>query len=104
MNDWYDIPAEEMTKEQAQKAVKDLRKALLIARTETEQAEKEGPQGTWKPISESWPAIKGYYLTTTIHHEVYCDFWNGENFDRTEAVIAWMDLPDPFESESEAAK
>ena len=33
-NDWYDIPAEEMTKEQAQKAVKELRKALLEARTE----------------------------------------------------------------------
>lgn len=33
-NDWYDIPAEEMTKEQAQKAVKELRKALLDARTE----------------------------------------------------------------------
>lgn len=33
-NDWYDTPAEEMTKEQAQKAVKELRKALLEARTE----------------------------------------------------------------------
>jgi hypothetical protein len=35
-SDWYDIPAEEMTKEQAQKAVKELRKALLEARTEAE--------------------------------------------------------------------
>lgn len=36
-NDWYDIPAEEMTKEQAQKAVKELRKALLKARMEAER-------------------------------------------------------------------
>ena len=61
----------------------------------------EQPQGTWNSISESQPVIKGYYLTTTIHHEVYCDYWNGENFDRTEAVIAWMDLPNPYESKSE---
>lgn len=61
----------------------------------------ELPQGTWNPISESWPVIRGYYLTTTIHHEVYCDFWNGENFERTEDVIAWMDLPNPYESKSE---
>ena len=59
----------------------------------------ELPQGTWNPISESQPVIKGYYLTTTIHHEVYCDYWNGENFDRTEAVIAWMELPNPYYSE-----
>lgn len=59
----------------------------------------EQPQGTWNSISESQPVIKGYYLTTTIHHEVYCDYWNGENFDRTEAVIAWMELPNPYESE-----
>lgn len=57
---------------------------------------------TWKPISENWPVIKGYYLTTTIHHDVYCDFWNGENFERTEDVIAWMNLPNPYESKSEA--
>lgn len=56
-------------------------------------------QGNWNSISESQPVIKGYYLTTTIHHEVYCDYWNGENFDRTEAVIAWMELPNPYESE-----
>lgn len=56
----------------------------------------------WKPITESWPVKNGYYLTTTIHNDVYCDFWNGENFDRTEAVIAWMDLPNPYKSKSEA--
>ena len=64
----------------------------------------ELPQGTWNPISESWPVIRGYYLTTTIHHEVYCDYWNGENFERTEDVIAWMDLPNPYESKSEDNK
>ena len=49
------------------------------------------------PLSDSRPIGKGLYLTTTIHHEVYCDYWNGESFDRTEAVIAWMPLPEPYE-------
>lgn len=56
----------------------------------------EGPKGEWNPLSDVIPVVKGCYLTTTINYEVYCDYWNGENFDRTEDVIAWMPLPRPY--------
>jgi hypothetical protein len=62
-----------------------------------ELCKNEGPNGDWNPLSDGEPVSKGYYLTTTIHHEVYCDYWNGENFERTESVIAWMPLPKPYE-------
>ena len=60
--------------------------------------------GWWTPVSEMWPEEKGYYITTTMHYEVYCDYWDGECFDRTEEIIAWMPLPkhyEPKESEDE---
>ena len=53
----------------------------------------------WIPCSERLPEETGYYLTTTMYREVYCDFWNGENFDRTEFVIAYMPLPEPYKEE-----
>ena len=59
----------------------------------------EGPKAEWNPLPDGRPVGKGYYLTTTIHHEVYSDYWNGENFERTEDVIAWMPLPEPYKSE-----
>lgn len=61
----------------------------------------------WIPVSKRLPKTdnpsegKGYYLTTTKNREVYCDYWNGENFDRTETVIAWMPLPKAYKAESE---
>lgn len=53
----------------------------------------------WIPCSERLPEEGGYYLTTTMYQEVYCDYWNGDNFDRTEMVIAWMPLPEPWKGE-----
>lgn len=50
----------------------------------------------WIPISKAVPDEEGEYLTTTIHGSVYCDHWNGECFERTETVIAWMEKPDPY--------
>lgn len=50
----------------------------------------------WISVSDSVPQEKGYYLTTTMHNEVYCDYWEGEYFGRTELVIAWMPLPKPY--------
>ena len=50
----------------------------------------------WIPVSERLPEENGYYLTTTMYHEVYCDYWEEERFNRTEAVIAWMPLPEPY--------
>lgn len=50
----------------------------------------------WIPISKEVPKERGKYITTTMHGEVYCDYWNGVAFDRSETVIAWMPLPQPY--------
>ena len=55
----------------------------------------------WIPCSRKVPEEKGMYLTTTIDKCVYCDYWNGVNFDRTELVIAWMPLPSPYEGDND---
>ena len=57
------------------------------------------PEQQWIPCSERLPEEGGYYLTTTMYQEVYCDYWNGDNYDRTEMVIAWMPLPEPWKGE-----
>lgn len=68
----------------------------LFERTlETQPAVDAEPH--WIPCSERLPEKDGYYLTTTCYRQVYCDFWNEDNFDRTEMVIAWMPLPEPYE-------
>lgn len=53
----------------------------------------------WIPCSIKVPEVIGDYLTTTIDKGVYCDFWNGVNFDRTELVIAWRPLPEPYKGD-----
>ena len=53
----------------------------------------------WIPCSERLPKKDGYYLTTTCYRQVYEDFWSEDHFDRTEAVIAWMPLPEPYKGE-----
>lgn len=53
----------------------------------------------WIPCSESLPEKDGYYLTTTCYRQVYADYWNEDHFDRTEAVTAWMPLPEPYKGE-----
>lgn len=58
----------------------------------------------WIPVSERLPEENGYYLTTTMHHEVYCDYWEEERFNRTEAVIAWMPKPEPYKAEMDLKK
>lgn len=50
----------------------------------------------WVPCSKQLPEKEGYYLTTTMYGEVYCDHWSGADFDRSEMVIAWMPLPAPY--------
>lgn len=54
------------------------------------------PEQRWIPCSERLPEERGFYLTTTKDKAVYCDHWNEDNFDRTEMVIAWMPLPEPY--------
>jgi len=53
-------------------------------------------QTEWIPISKEVPEENGYYLTTTMFNQVYCDYWNGVAFDRSETVIAWMPKPAPY--------
>ena len=53
-------------------------------------------QQHWIPCGERLPEERGFYLTTTKDKAVYCDYWNEDNFDRTEMVIAWMPLPEPY--------
>ena len=54
------------------------------------------PEQHWIPCSERLPEERGFYLTTTKDKAVYCDYWNEDNFDRTEMVVAWMPLPKPY--------
>ena len=72
---------------------------VSIMMTIEEQPIIDEPQ--WIPCSERLPEERGFYLTTTKDKAVYCDFWNEDNFDRTEMVIAWMPLPKPYEVNSE---
>ncbi|MBP5170301.1 MAG: DUF551 domain-containing protein [Oscillospiraceae bacterium] len=59
------------------------------------------PEQQWIPCSERLPEYANYYLTSTEYDGVYCDFWDGYNFNRTEKIIAWMPLPEPYkENES----
>lgn len=58
----------------------------------------------WIPCSERLPKDNGYYLTTAMYHEVYCDYWEEERFNRTETVIAWMPLPEPYEADMRGEK
>lgn len=57
--------------------------------------EQEPKTRQWIFVNERQPEENDYYLTTTMNHEVYCDYWEGDRFNRTEAVIAWMPLPEP---------
>lgn len=57
---------------------------------------------SWIPVSKSLPEKKGYFLTSTAFDEVYCDFWNGEEFERTEMILAWMPLPQPYTKEEQS--
>ena len=59
-------------------------------------------QPQWIPLSKYHPPKNAYYLTSTIYHEVYCDYWNGMNFNRTEAVLAWMPSPEPYTKEEQS--
>ena len=60
---------------------------------------KELKRHSWIPVNKKIPETHGYYLTSTIYNQVYCDYWNGDCFDRTETVVAWMPLPEPYTEE-----
>lgn len=53
----------------------------------------------WTPISKDTPKEDGPYLTTTMFGEVYCNYWQGHFFDRSETIIAWAPMPEPYKWE-----
>lgn len=70
---------------------------IELCREETRACDWQEPKtGRWIPVSERLPEKEGYYITQTMYQEVYCDYWEGERFERTETVIAWMPLPEPY--------
>ena len=50
----------------------------------------------WVPVSKRLPEDNDYYITSTCYGEVYCDYWDGVNFNRAEMIIAWMPLSEPY--------
>lgn len=56
----------------------------------------------WVPVSERLPKENGAYLTTSMFGKVHCDRWDGRNFNRTEMVIAWMELPEEYKGNHES--
>ncbi|MBR2895941.1 MAG: DUF551 domain-containing protein [Oscillospiraceae bacterium] len=61
------------------------------------------PEQRWIPCSERLPEESGNYLTSTCFSEVYCDYWCSyiEKWNRTEKILAWMPLPEPYREEGE---
>lgn len=78
----------------------DIAKTVILKALEEQMSHSEKPN-KWIPISKEVPEENGYYLTTTMFNQVYCDYWNGVTFERSETVIAWMPLPLPYKAESE---
>lgn len=68
---------------------------------ELEKLPSAQPEQRWIPCSKRLPFDAGYYLTTTTYNEVFCDYWNLNEWNRTEQVIAWMPLPEPYREVSE---
>ena len=66
---------------------------------ESEYEDMPSAQPGWIPCCTALPKENGYYLTTTMYNAVCLDYWNTDNFDRTEIVLAWMPLPTPWKGE-----
>ena len=79
--------------------IKDHPNVGLLWKAWIESLPSAQPEQRWIPCSERLPEERGFYLTTTKDKAVYCDYWNEDNFDRTEMVIAWMPLPEPYREE-----
>ncbi len=92
--------AQPYTDEEIQK-VQELEQAQFDKIHELAYREGKADAMRWIPCSERLPEKRGFYLTTTKDKAVYCDHWNEDNFDRTEMVIAWMPLPEPYGEVSE---
>lgn len=93
MSEWYDIPSEEMTLEQAQSAVRELRKKVA------EQFSKM--QNEWISVKDRLPEKHGWYLV--FKHRRFSiaewtgDCWYNENDLPIDDIVIthWMPLPEP---------
>ena len=75
--------------------------ALLVVRFYLARVPSVQPEPRWVSCSERLPFDAGYYLTTTTYNEVFCDYWNLNEWNRTEQVIAWMPLPEPYKGDEQ---
>lgn len=83
----------------------DYKEALKMLLDKIKNAPSVTPQpNKWIAISKETPKKCGWYITSTIYNEVFCDYWNGDAFDRTETVLAWQEKPLPYRVESEGKK
>jgi len=64
-----------------------------------DECEKREEGIAWTPISSGMPPANDYYLTTTEYGEVYLDYYDGHEFNRTEHVIAYAPRPKPYKEE-----
>ena len=98
MSEWYDIPSEEMTLEQARSAVKELRKKVA------EQF--ANMQNEWISVKDRLPDKDGFYLAyyTFKDGRHACDIFyhNCCGTSISSAITHWMILPEsPKENNNE---
>lgn len=101
-SEWYDVPAEEMTLEQARQAVAELRKKVIDLRNGLMP---------WIPVSERLPKpgeiernITKYYLVQGEYGDRFVACYDGHKWQQIfnydceieEEVVAWMELPERF--------
>ena len=98
--DWYDIPSEEMTLEQARSAVRELRKKVAeqFARTQNE----------WISVKDRLPEPNTWVLVYVKYTIPVFEFERGirkrnnvikyfyiDKFPQTGTITHWMPLPEP---------
>jgi len=77
------------------KRIREILESGIAKEIESTDACGEEKTQDWIPITEP-PETEGYYLISTIHEQVYVDYWNEDHFERTETVLAWMPRPQPY--------
>ena len=105
--EWYDVPTDEMTLEQARQAVAELRKMVIELRNGLLP---------WIPVSKGLPKlgmtegnVTKYYLVQDEYGDMfvacyYNDKWQQifhYDYKIEDNIVAWMELPERFVSKEE---